>query len=910
MAAKKSLKSIIWRGSVLFVALVLFFSVSVEVSGQEENPLPRRVLETTLEKMGLPMTQRFELHYADDTAFSDLFNNMSAPGILSAAMFFGGVYEEGEFYQMVYSVQTVEATDATNQVGYFCRSDIVIEIINAQNYPLHESGLEIIMEIDGGNSLSISQLVEKGFGTEDITRNYREKGLDPSKYIGTVSFHGLVMHHLYMPIYLDYESHEYAPWYFQNHRGLAWQDGNWIFIMKYRLEAREAFRIGDVEDQEFDSIYYETCPTGNHPGIDLFEWAETLYQTYTEMGLEGGAATLPTPTVGPNVSCTLTPKVDYPLLLQVDITNSDGSIPRYQKLWMYWADSFGADAYIQPPFSTEPTWVKIGLGEEEQQLIRSDSDGNVLLGMSVDLSSATHPITPDWPLKGTLNFRAMDVHGNSVMLGSCDLSIDYIAMTDYYVGEVGYSPTGTTDSYCLSQTEISGKPAPSEFKLLRNGDVIYVGSCGNGQGGWKPGVIIINYIDNTKYKVFYDTKGDIWKLINYLDLPPHGVFFVGHEVPGLPKLSSSTHNLTNWFLNTATGKVGGKLAEEGAKFALKLVVKSSSLNPVRMVVTTVVGEFASDFIGDTIFPETLDYQNSLALRVVHLRSLLEITYDGDQVRFRTFEGDPEVYFPETDETISLPSGQEVFPFDESPIVSSFDTDAAERWWETPEWYPDPDDNLDQSNPGLGQHLDDRRKALVTVVGAGILLLLGFGFVITLAIVVGRRRGMPRHAEQVRQPARRSRWWIGCLVSIAIVLLAGCFLGLGFGGGLLSRFDSTFLQELEILLPELLPNAQDQSYAPQAADSETSTGSTDRESLPLDEKILGPWYYEGQLVYRFKTGGTLIAYPEGEEVFLEYRIVDDQHLELMDELLIVEMPDADTLIITNQSTGEVFTFTRE
>jgi hypothetical protein len=398
--------------------------------------------------------------------------------------------------------------------------------------------------------------------------------------------------------------------------------------------------------------------------------AETLFQIGVERGLfEGEQVSSEPALLNPQATCSLRPEIGRPLVLEVDLRNGDGSYLANQPVWIYGEGALGQLISLDNPHTSLKDWVAPG---NTGLLAESSPYGRISLSAAIAINNSVQPISPQSPLAGRLIFSTTGAQGETIPLGGCDLTIDYIAMTNFYYGAIGYDPAGDAPVGCLTEVGLSGEPLAPKFRQLYNGDVLVVGSCGvQGSLGFSDGGIKVEYIDNTAVFISYQKPN--WILLT--DHPPYGEFIIGHQTTGL-SISSDTSPLFRLGFNL----VVDEFASEAAEYVLRFAVKRG-MTPITFLASTYLGEV----ISDAYVPLTFQEKNLLALKVVRLRSLLEISYQPGEIRFRTFEGEPEVFSPDTGQSILLKAGEQVDPFRSNPVVTGFDPESAEQWWQETSW---------------------------------------------------------------------------------------------------------------------------------------------------------------------------------------------------------------------------------
>ncbi len=475
---------------------------------------------------------------------------------------------------------------------------------------------------------------------------------------------------------------------------------------------------------------------------DALTVAETLFQIGVEQGFFEGEQVFAEPTLAnPQATCSLRPEIGQPLVLEVDLRKSDGSYLANHPVWIYGEGALGQLISLDNPHTSLKDWVAPG---STGLLAESSPFGRISLSAAIAINSSAQPISPQSPLTGRLVFSTTGAQGETILLGGCDLSLDYIAMTNFYYGAIGYDPAGDAPVGCLTEVGISGKPLAPKFRQLYNGDVLVVGSCGvEGSLGFSDGGIKIEYIDNTAVFISYQKPG--WILLT--DHPPFGEFIIGHQTTGL-SISSASSPLFRLGVNIFVDE----LASEAAEYVLRFAVKRG-MTPITFLASTYLGEV----ISDTYVPLTFQEKNLLALKVVQLRSLLEITYQPGEIQFRTFEGEPEIFSPDTGQSILLTTGEQVAPFSSNPVVTGFDPEGAEQWWEETPWQGTGREGI-ENLPGWQAVMPeiDPRLGWFVLILCGAALLGGIALLVLILLLRRPRRAAtlpgPATMRQVPPPA--------------------------------------------------------------------------------------------------------------------------------------------------------------
>ena len=82
-----------------------------------------------------------------------------------------------------------------------------------------------------------------------------------------------------------------------------------------------------------------------------------------------------------------------------------------------------------------------------------------------------------------------------------------------------------------------------------------------------------------------------------------------------------------------------------------------------------------------------------------------------------------------------------------------------------------------------------------------------------------------------------------------------------------------------------------------------------ENRNVQEQLIGSWREANGTTYYFYPDGSFDTEIEGQKVTLQYQWQDETTLLISDEPVLVEMPDPDTLVLTNVASGDVFQLTR-
>ncbi len=793
------------RTSLILVLLigggVILGSVFEIAKAQEDLPLPIQVLQATL---GQLVPADTPVGHIDGLSFldADLSKDETVHGMAFS-------YSEDDLpgaWIANYKVISEHPTGTGNMdipLSQSCENRVQINIINRQQAPA-----EAILAADEEFlNLSISEMATAGFSSPSIVSEFEKFDLDAGNYIGTQSFHDLDLHFIRIPLFeeaLDPDILEPTNM-IQGYRTLLiWGDGDWIFMVRDHAEMQEYYQLFvDGENMGNRDHYQDTCPISRHPQIDAFQWAETLYRTYKDAGLLTGQ--VPTPPVTYNVACSLRPEIGQPLVLEADFNDGEGNYLKNQPIWITGDGELGRLIQIDNPMTSGKDWVAPG---STSLLAETNPNGRMVLPAAVALNQAMTPISPLNPMTGGLTFTMPGPEGTTIHLGRCDLSIDYIAMTNSYSGAVGLDSAGDDlPIYCLTELGMSGKPLAPKFQTFTSGDTLLIGSCGtSGSIGSTDGKIMLEYIDNSAVMIEYILP----KIYNLLDHPPFGEYIIGHNTLG-PKISAENRSIFTFGIN----KVVEEIASESMEFAIHLVFKRG-LGPVTGVITELVGNYAADEYAPLTFSE----KNTQALRVIRLRSLVEFSYEHPvgEMRMRTFEGNPEIFSPETNTAVGLTAGQETKPFDENPVVTDFDMAAAETWWESPEWQAANQETGAEVEIGPIENLNQADFRLVLFAGAMcILTFLGGLLLVGLFITIGRqKRSKPTPAVSPDMlpngqatPSSKSRGLTCVVVVVVLILLVGCCgIMAYFGRGLIGEvLDTGLTQITEEIPPSNTPDVQ-------------------------------------------------------------------------------------------------------
>ena len=274
---------------VLFALGFTFFQApSTTANAQEDLSLPGQVLKATLLQLipaDTPVGNIFGVGLLDADRSKDDSQSLAALSRYD---------EETGFWIANYGVINTHRT-GTGQDDYplyqQCENQVKVSIINILEVPPEE----LLKPNENLLNISIADAAESGFATPEITNAFKEHGYNASEYVGTQAFHGFNLHFLRLPNIqegFDQEAGSRTQMTAGYDTFLAWQQGEWIFIVKDDAQFEERYLVMMPNGEPYGNAnrYYETCPISRHPKIDPFQWAETLYQTAQEYDLEGGGA--------------------------------------------------------------------------------------------------------------------------------------------------------------------------------------------------------------------------------------------------------------------------------------------------------------------------------------------------------------------------------------------------------------------------------------------------------------------------------------------------------------------------------------------------------------------------------------------------------------------------------------------
>ena len=154
------------------------------------------------------------------------------------------------------------------------------------------------------------------------------------------------------------------------------------------------------------NYYQDNCPIVRHPKIEAFQWAETLYQTYTDAELLAGQVPTPPPTY--SVSCSLRPEIGKTLVLEADFSDGEGNFLKNQPVWISGEGELGRLIQLDNPTTANQDWVPPG---RSGLLTETNPNGHLVLPAAVALNQAMAPISPLAPLTGGLAFTILDLKG-------------------------------------------------------------------------------------------------------------------------------------------------------------------------------------------------------------------------------------------------------------------------------------------------------------------------------------------------------------------------------------------------------------------------------------------------------------------------------------------------------------------
>ena len=273
---------------LIVCGFLLFDKLSFQANAQEELSLPGQVLKETLLKLipaDTPVGEITAIYLLDADHRKD--DSKSLAGL-------SRYDEETGVWIANYGVVTTHATGTgQNDLPLYqlCKNQVQVNLINILEVPPEE----ILTPNEELFNISIADAAESGFATPEITEALKGAGFNVSEHVGTQPFHGYNLNFLRIPNLkegFDQAAGQRTAMTAGYITYLIWQQDEWIFMVKDESLFDEYYLVlmPNGEPWGNEHRYQETCPISRHPKVDLFQWAETLYETAQAYDLEGGGA--------------------------------------------------------------------------------------------------------------------------------------------------------------------------------------------------------------------------------------------------------------------------------------------------------------------------------------------------------------------------------------------------------------------------------------------------------------------------------------------------------------------------------------------------------------------------------------------------------------------------------------------